>query len=215
MSVLTYKNVLLRISDLTDLVDVSAHRERLKRIIYRAAIDSRPAVAMLTKSMYPLQVINGLAEKPCDLIRLLRVHAPSSINDTGPRLGEAMEPTRLTKYGYDHDSAYIKPSGIRSGTIYIDYYAVPLVTVTDESGQECQELMIGQEQLDYCAYEGIRIILRDELARGKMNANVYMLFEEEAQNAFQSALSNTRQITIDQMEATAWMMRNAQFFNLK
>jgi hypothetical protein len=41
------------------------------------------------------------------------------------------------------------------------------------------------------------------------------LFEEEAANHFQVAIGDTRQLSIDDMESTAWMLRNAQFFNLR
>jgi len=215
MKILTYKNVLQRISDLTDLVDISTHQPRLKRLIYKAAIDSKAASALITKTGVPLQVINGLAEKPCDLIRLLRVHSSFSPTDTGARLGEPMEPTRLHKKGYDHDATYIKPISTRNGFITIDYYAIPFIDITDEDGNVCQELSISHEQLDYCAYEAISIILRDEWARNKINANVYLVFEEKATDCFYVAKGSMRNFTIDQMESTTWMLRNAQFFNTK
>jgi len=89
------------------------------------------------------------------------------------------------------------------------------IEVMDENGQSCQEIQVAPSQLDYCAYEVIRILARDELVRGKMRPDVYGLFEEEAANHFQVAIGDTRQLSIDDMESTAWMLRNAQFFNLR
>ena len=213
MKVLTYRNVLQRITDLADFIDVSSNLPRIKRLIYKCAIDSRAAISMITKTAVPVQITNGIGELPCDLLRLLRAYGD---NSHGARTGDAMESTRLKSFGrYDKTNTHIKPSWIREGTIYIDYYAVPTVEVTDENGQSCQEIQVAPSQLDYCAYEVIRILARDELVRGKMRPDVYGLFEEEAANHFQVAIGDTRQLSIDDMESTAWMLRNAQFFNLR
>ena len=172
---------------------------------------------MITKTVVPVKVTNGIGELPCDLIRLLRAYG--SDNDTGKsvvRTGEAMERNNLKQYGkYDKTNTHIKPSWLREGTIYVDYYAVPTVEIMDENGDSCQELQINPSQLDYCAYEVIRILARDELVRGKMRPDVYGLFEEEAQGHYQAAIGDTRQLSVDDMESAAWMLRNAQFFNLR
>ena len=168
---------------------------------------------MITKTVVPVKIVNGIGELPCDLIRLLRAYGDGS---GGPRTGNAMEPSRLKSFGrYDKTNTHIKPSWIREGTIYIDYLAVPTIEVTDEAGETCSELQIQPSQLDYCAYEVIRILARDELVRGKMRPDVYGLFEEEAMNHYQAAVGDPRQLSIDDMESTAWMLRNAQFFNLR
>lgn len=213
MKVLTYRNVLQRITDLADFIDVSANLPRIKRLIYKAAIDSRAAISMITKTAVPVTVTNGVGELPCDLLRLLRAYGSGSGEY---RSGHTMEPARLKRSGrYDKTNTHIKPSWLREGTIYIDYYAVPTIEITDENGETCQEIQIQPSQLDYCAYEVIRILARDELVRGKMRPDVYGLFEEEAMNHYQVAVGDPRQITIDEMESAAWMMRNAQFFNLR
>lgn len=168
---------------------------------------------MITKTAVQVNVTNGIGELPCDLIRLLRAYGG---NSGGARTGETMEPTRLKSFGrYDKTNTHIKPSWIREGAIYIDYLAVPTVEITDENGETCQEIQIQPSQLDYCAYEVIRILARDELVRGKMRPDVYGLFEEEAMNHFQVAVGDPRQLSIDDMESAAWMNRNAQFFNLR
>lgn len=167
---------------------------------------------MITKAAVPVRVTNGIGELPCDLLRLLRAYGGNS----NSRTGDTMEPTRLKSSGrYDKTNTHIKPSWLREGTIFIDYYAVPTVEVTDENGEVCQEIQVAPSQLDYCAYEVIRILARDELVRGKMRGDVYGLFEEEAANHYQVAIGDTRQLSIDDMESAAWMMRNAQFFNLR
>ena len=196
------------------MVDVSAHLPRLKRIIYKAAIDSKAASTLIPKSAV-LPVINGLAEKPCDLIRLLRVHAGNSITDDGIRTGEPVEVLHLRKKGYDHNSQYIKHSNIRNGNIRIDYYAIPFIETEDENGNTCQELLISHEQMDYCAYLAISIILRDEWARQKISGQVYQEFSEHASWAYNAALGSARNFSIDQLESAAWMLRNGQFFNTK
>jgi hypothetical protein len=91
---------------------------------------------MITKAAVPVQVTNGIGELPCDLLRLLRAYGG---NSSGARTGDAMEPTRLKSFGrYDKTNTHIKPSWLREGTIFIDYYAIPTVEVTDENGQSCQ-----------------------------------------------------------------------------
>jgi hypothetical protein len=212
---------LQRITDLAAFVDVSANLPRIKRLIYKAAIDSRPAIALITKAGVPVEISNGIGELPCDLIRLLRAYGNPNPNNTVPhkkayRTGESMEPTRLNQYGkYDKTNTHIKPSWIREGRIHIDYYALPTVTVMDDAGNECQEIQVSPSQLDYCAYECIRILARDELITGKLRPDVYALFEEEAASQYLVAVGDPRQLSIDDMESMAWMARNAQFFNLK
>lgn len=213
-----------RITDLAGFIDVSSNLPRIKRLIYKAAIDSRSAVSLITKTAIPVEVYNGIGELPCDLLRLLRAYGNgvqnsphnSVPNRKGYRTGELMESTRLNQFGkYDKTNTHIKPSWIREGVIYIDYYAVPTVNITDESGNTIQEVQINPSQLDYCAYEVIRILVRDEMVQGKMHGNVYQLFDEEATNHFHVAIGDTKQLSIDDMESAAWMMRNGQFFNLK
>jgi hypothetical protein len=217
MKVLTYRNVLQRITDLADFIDVSANLPRIKRLIYKAAIDSRAAVSMITKTVVPVEIKNGIGELPCDLLRLLRAYGSETDNGKDMyRTGRPMEKNNLRQYGkYDKTNTHIKPSWLREGTIYIDYYAVPTIEVTDENGDKCQEIQIAPSQLDYCAYEVIRILARDELVRGKIHGNVYQLFEEEAAAHYQVAVGDPRQLSIDDMESAAWMMRNGQFFNLR
>jgi hypothetical protein len=200
---------------------VSSNLPRIKRLIYKAAIDSRGAVSFITKTAIPVTVTNGIGELPCDLIRLLRAYGAPSANSTIPnrkgyRTGELMEPTRLNQHGkYDKTNTHIKPSWVREGTIYVDYYAVPTVNITDESGNTIQEVQINPEQMDYCAYEVIRILVRDEMVQGKMRGDVYQMFDEEATNHFHVAVGSAKQLSIDDMESAAWMMRNGQFFNSK
>lgn len=196
---------------------MSANLPRIKRLIYKAAIDSRAAISMITKTVVPVEVKNGIGELPCDLLRLLRVYGND--NDTNKhqyRTGRPMERHNLRQFGrYDKTNTHIKPSWLREGTVYIDYYAIPTIEVIDDNGDSCQEIQINPSQLDYCAYEVIRILARDELIRGKIHGNVYSLFEEEAANHYHVAVGDPRQLTIDDMESAAWMMRNAQFFNLR
>lgn len=212
MAVYTYKNVLQRIADLTSLVDISSHEERLKRLIYKAAIDSFSAVNLITKNNTVIEVIEGLAEKPCDLLRLLRVYAVNGVpqHESDYRLGTHMEPTRLQKgWTYDHNARYIKPSWVRNGHVAISYYAIP--TVELEDGEEA--VMISYEQLDYCAYKAASILMRDEAGKGTINYNIYLEFKDEAEGQMHVALSSMRKVSIDQMESQSWFMRNAQFFN--
>jgi hypothetical protein len=192
---------------------VSANLPRIKRLIYKSAIDSRAAISMITKSCIPVDIVNGIGELPCDMLRLLRAYGN---NMSQFRTGNSMEKNHLGHKGkYDKTNTHIKPSWIREGTIFIDYYAVPTVEVMQEDGTTCQEIQISPSQLDFCAYEVIRILARDELVRGKMNGNVYALFEEEASAHYQVAIGDPRQLSIDDMESAAWMMRNAQFYNLR
>lgn len=216
MRTLTYHNVLQRIDDITDLIDTSSMLPRLKRLIYKAALESMAAQSLITKHKV-LDVIDGLAEKPCDLIRLLRVH-PYKSNGNGRTVANedfrnrtSYEPTRLDRrVGTDHDSRYIKPSWVRNGKILISYYAVPMI---EYEGKE--ELAISMDQLDYCAYEAVRIVLRDEVGRGNVAMAMYQLFEDEAGRKFNVAVGNANQLSIDDIESMAWFNRNAQFFNLR
>ena len=222
MATYTYREVLQRIDDITDLIDSSAMEQRLKRLIYKAAIDSMSAQSLITKTNVIVKVVEGLAEKPCDLLRLLRVlpvnnnqptHDPN--HKDGYRNRTQMEPTRLSKgVGYDHDSKYIKPSWVRNGYVSLAYYAVP-TTKFVEDGEEYEEVMISYDQLDYCAYEAIRIVLLDEVGRGNINMAMYQIYEQEAGYKFNVAVGNARQLSIDDMESMAWFNRNAQFFNLR
>jgi len=173
---------------------------------------------MITKTAVPVQVTNGIGELPCDLLRLLRAYGQDTSianSKNNYRTGETMEPTRLSRFGkYDKTQTHIKPSWLREGTIYIDYYAVPTVTILQDDGSYCEEIQIAPSQLDYCAYEVIRILARDLLVQGKIRGDVYSLFEEEAMNHYQVAVGDPRQLSIDDMESAAWMLRNAQFYNL-
>jgi hypothetical protein len=222
MQTYTYREVLQRISDLTDLVDVSSMEQKLKRLIYKAAIDSMNANILLTKANVTLEVVDGLAEKPCDLIRLLRVHPVSGtmigidgLGRNGLRNRTPMEPTRLQKVqGYDHNGKYIKPSWVRNGYINISYYAVPTMTEVVD-GVEVEEIAISYDQLDYCAYEAIRLVLRDEAARGNVPYQIYQEFNQESEFKFNVAVGNSWQLSIDDMESMAWFSRNSQFFNLR
>lgn len=215
MQTYTYREVLQRISDLTDLVDVSAMEQKLKRLIYKAAIDSMSANTLLTKSNVVVPVVEGLAEKPCDLIRLLRVIPASSYHNDDRRRRTPSEPTHLHKsMGYDHDGKYIKPSWVRNGHISLIYYAIPtMVQVID--GKEVEEICINYDQLDYCAYEAIRLVLRDEAARQRVPYQVYQEFNQESEFKFNVALGNSWQLSVDDMESMAWFNRNSQYFNLR
>ena len=223
MQTYTYKEVLQRIEDLTDLIDVSALEKKLKRLIYKAAIDSMSAQSLLTKTDV-IDVVEGLAKKPCDLLRLLRVKPynvksstiqDNTIGDRYYRNRTPMEPTRLGKStSYDHDSRYIKPSWVRNGQVIISYLAVPVIE-TEKDGKTIEEVAISYDQLDYCAYEAARIVLRDEAARGNIAYPIYQSFEQESDWKFNVATGNSFQFSIDDMESQAWFGRNAQFYNLK
>lgn len=217
MKTYTYKNVLLRIKDITDLIDVDANEQRLRRLINKAAIESISVYNFITKHV-EVDVVNGIGELPCDLFRLLRAYPISNngVNDLNSRSQEQMEPTRLyQQYKYDKSDAFIKPDWIRTGKIGVSYYAVPTTEVLNSKGEPCQEIAIDFEQLDYCANEAARFLMRDEFARGKINGQVYQLFAQEAEERLIAAVNNTRKVSIDQMESALWMSRNAQFFNTK
>jgi len=215
MRAYSYRNVIQRISDIAgNLIDVSSNLPRIKRLIYQAAIQSVSAMTIPLKTGVAVEIMNGVGELPCDLIRLLRAY--DAMEGTGDRTLRPYDPRNL-KFGnkYQHDGMYIKPNWKRQGKVYIDYYAMPTITVTDESGNECQEISISSHQLDYCAYEVVRTLLREEFALGKINGQVYQLFDEEAQGHFHRAMGNVKMMSIDDFESLAWFSRNSQFFNLK
>ena len=202
------------------MIDVDTHKPRLKRLIRKAAIDSLAAISLIEKTNIPVKVKNGQGELPCDLLRLLRVVGSSA--DSGDLLNswhrdgrtrEVMEPTHLHTYrSYDHNSHYIKPTWVREGVIYIDYYAVPMVEIVDK-GKTYMDVGIHPDALDYCAYEAARIIMRDMAARGQVDFAIYQVFDEEAANKLHVAVGSINKISIDQVEEMAFLQRNAQFFN--
>lgn len=173
---------------------------------------------MVTKTDVPVAIKNGVGELPCDLIRLLRAYTGVTTTPESYDLyeGEQMTPRNLNTNGnYQHDGTFIRPSGVRTGTILIDYYAVPTIEYVDEGGQKCTEMAIRMDQLDYCAYEAARIMLRDLAARRLIDPSIYQVFNEEAENHFHVAVGNATMMSIDQLEKVHWMNRNAQFFNAK
>ena len=115
---------------------------------------------------------------------------------------------------YDKTETHIFPSNMRRGQMALFYYGIPVVEVKGDDGIVCQEIAINQRQLDYCAYEAARILLRDDFARGKINGQVYQLFAQEAEEKIAAVFSG-KGLSVDQLEALTWMNRNAQFFNTK
>lgn len=204
----SYKAVLSRIQDETDLVDVKANEQRLKRLIWKAAVDSYTGDSLMTKQDV-IDIKNGMGELPCDLIRLLRSReAGQSYTLPSKRWNPA-------ESAYDHhydnvaenNGQYIKP-GFRTGRLWIAYYAVPTITEGDETTPA-----IYNSQVDYCAFYAICKLLRDDWARGKINANVYATFESDRDGAYHAALSSYEHVSIDDIEYTMWLQRNAMFYS--
>lgn len=218
---MTYKHVLTRISDLTTVVDVEANKARLIRLIRHNAIVSMSVSSLIQKSAVPVQIENGIGELPCDLWRLLRANVPIRNNTykkgyyNGNRVRNAMEPNNLQVLNsYGHDGQYIKPSNMRSGTIYISYLAVPMIEVTDD-GNTFMDVAIHPDSLDYCAYESAHTVLLDMVARGEIDPYIEQKFEQRSGWAINVATGSTNKLSIDDVEGMAFMLRNAQFFNLR
>lgn len=183
--------------------------------------------SMITRAGEQIQIVNGLGELPCDLYRLLRAYPLTGNiygisgdvlgnNIYGTRTQSTMDVTKLNIAGkYDYSDQFIKPAWIRNGVIAIDYYAIPTVDIPQADGTSCKELIINVEQMEFCAYEAISILMRDEWIAGRVPETVYRTFEDRADGLYKKAKHSLRRISIDKVEAMAWLGRNGQFFNLK
>lgn len=176
MKYYTYKDVIAKIRDITRVIDIDAEAGRLERIIIQRAADRYPPSAYEVHWKI-VQVENGLAEVPCDSIRVLRVMT-----------------TKHEKIGYRQDGVYIKPSHPHHELV-IFYYALPKITVDG-----VEQVAILYDMIDYLAYEAIYCVILDGLQTGTINPNYYQIIERERDKAMYKLNASFRTVSIDAEE---------------
>lgn len=195
METVDYRAVLGFIQDQAgSFVDIDSEKGRLKRLIHKAALDIKSPAYLISKGV-EIEVHNGIAKMPCDLIRILRVQHPNGGKIDWNRQG---------------GNEAIKVA-ILSGTIHLYYMAIPLTTIHDEDGEE-QVIAILPEQIDYLGHYAISIYLREEWIAGRMPRDRFEYWDTilvpEARAKAKGGASLT---SIDEMERLLFIMRNGQF----
>lgn len=190
MKYYTSDDVIARMRDETDLVDVDTQLPRVRRLIMEAAIGSLTAESFKVEYSVDVPVNNGIAAAPCGMIRLLR----------------SFDGTTGKPVSVRNDTVVLKPADINVRSLRVVYYGLPTV---ERNGM--QEPAIMYAQIQYCALYVICKLLRDDYARGKIPSDVLARFEQERDLAYNKALTDTYRVSIDDMERNLWFMRNAQF----
>jgi hypothetical protein len=189
MQVFTYHHVLTVISDYTSLVDINSQLPRLKRLIEKAGMQIQP-IQQVTPLRQTLEVHNGIATLPCMAFRLLRVQ-----DESGRQIP------------YTHNPSQVRPQNLKEGRVQVIYYAYPFVE--DEEGTK--DLMLHEGQLDYCAWFAIVNVVRDEVAEGKLNPNIYEEYKENMTAAAIRARATSRSMSLDDIEHAIGLMRQAGY----
>jgi len=199
METVDYRSVLGFIKDQAgDIVDIDTNKGRLKRLIHKAALDIKSPVYLIT-TQADIDVQNGIARMPCDLIRILRITNLHNQHIGWNRQGgnEAVQ------------------VGILSGKIRVYYKAIPTKKIHDEDGEE-DVIAILPEQIDYLGHYAISIFMREEWVAGRMPRDRFEYWDSilvpEARAKAKGGASLT---SIDELEQMTYMMRNGQFIGRK
>lgn len=195
MQTVDYRAVLGFIKDQAgDLIDVNKDRERIKRLIHKCIVDVKSCVYLINR-IVDIEVVDGIATLPCDLIRILRI-----------------TDTKNNKIGWNRQSgnSAVKVN-MRIGTIRVYYRGIPTMVIHSESGQE-EVLAILPEQIDYAGHYAISILLREQWVRGLIPADKFQYWDTVLVPEARSKAKGMASLTsIDEMERMLWMQRNGQF----
>jgi hypothetical protein len=161
MQNIEWKTVIGVIQRKTKLIDVQAEKERIRSLIYQAALKSTSSEYLEWKDEV-VDVANGLAKLPCDLIRLLKAFDASGHTIKTHRKGE-----------------YIQ-APYKTGKLRIHYYAMPLV---EDSDGEMNPLLY-YEFMDWYVWFVIHTYMFDEWMQGNIPSDRWMYIENEYNNAF-------------------------------
>lgn len=184
----SWRAVKSRITDLTSLVDVESQEDRVKNLIFKKAIDSIDVKSLhLIEKDIPVE--NGMAELPCDLVRLLRVQE----TQTG-------HPIKVRQ-----DGAYLK-APFPSGTVRVRYYSLPY---------KDDEPIVHYDQIDYIAYYVICILMLEDVARKKIDPAIYAEFKDQRDIEYHKHKASVRTLSIEDFESAIWMMRNGLYRNIR
>lgn len=182
----TWKAVVSRIKDLTSLVDVETQQQRVKNLIFKKAVDSID-VKTLSLEDRLIDVKNGMAELPCDLVRLLRTQEPTTGQNIKVR----------------QDGSYLK-APYPSGQVRIHYYSLPY---------KDDEPIVHYDQIDYISYYVICVMMLDDVAMKKIDPAIYAEFKDMRDLEYHKHKASMRTISIEDMESSLWMMRNGLYLN--
>lgn len=172
------------------IIDVQAQKERIKSLIHQAALRTATSEWLEWREEV-LEVKNGLAQLPCDLIRLLKV-----LDAFGCNLHVDKDAT-----------AVIKPP-FKEGKVVIHYYAIPTKEV---DGEVVPSLVY--EYAHYYAWYCIHAILKEDWIMGKIASDRFGWIEQRMDQEYDAALGNTNLYSITDLEEQLWMMQNGGLFD--
>lgn len=190
MQLIDWKTVIGLIQRKTKLIDVEAEKERVKSLIFTAALKSSSSEWLVWKDEV-VDVKNGLAKLPCDLIRLLK-----AFNN----IGEVIPSRRNGEY---------LAAPYKEGKVRIHYYAIPLVE--GEDGEKLPLLLY--EFSDWYVWYVIHTFMFDEWMQGNIPSDRWAYIENEYQNAYDQAMGSIDLLSITDLEEQLYMMRNGIFFD--
>ena len=190
MQIINWKTIAGLIQRKTKLIDVEAEKERIKSLIHTAALKSSSSEWLVWKDEV-LEVKNGLAKLPCDLIRLLRAFDNTGIEIPGRRNGEYLA------------------APYKTGKIRVHYYAIPLVEGDD--GEMLPTLLY--EFSDWYVWYVIHTFMFDEWMEGKISADKWAYIEMQYDNAYDQAMGSIDLLSMTDMEEQLFMMRNGIFYD--
>jgi hypothetical protein len=193
---LDYRAVLGYIEDnFSDLLDVSANKARYKRLILRAQLTIITDNYLKLKRGVEVEVKNGIAMEPCDCVRFLRIYDQNDCEIYRNR-------------SYAEKSIQ---TSIREGIAYMDYYGIPLQTVSVDGRKE-QLPTVLDDHIEYLAHYVLCVELRTELLKGKIPMNYYQLMKQEKQGLRSKALGTAKSISIHEVEEALWALQNGHFY---
>lgn len=190
MQNIDWKTVIGVIQRKTKLIDVAAETERIKSLIYQAALKSTSSEYLEWRDEV-IDVKNGLAKLPCDLVRLLKAFSASGDVYSAQRKGE-----------------YIQ-APYKEGKIRIHYYAMPLQE--DEQGNKYPVLYY--EFMDWYVWSVIHTFMFDEWMEGKIPSDRWAYIENEFSNAYDQVMGSIDLMSITDMEQQLYMMRNGIYYD--
>jgi len=172
-------------------LDVEAEKERIRDLIHHKALKMAPAEWLEHKSCIELCVKNGIAQLPCDMIRLLRV-----VDYSGHILHSKMNAKSVIKAPY------------KEGKVFIDYYAIPMVKEDEE-----EIIALKYEYIDYYAWSVIESLLQEDYIEGKIPENRWRWIQQKADGHYDAAIGNVNLFSITDLEEKTWMIRNGGYLN--
>jgi len=190
MQIIDWKTVMGLIQRKTKLIDVEAEKERIKSLIHTAALKSSSSEWLVWREAV-VDVKNGLAKLPCDLIRLLKAFDNVGNIISGRRNGEYLS------------------APYKEGKIQIHYYAIPLVETPD--GEKLPMLLY--EFSDWYVWYVIHTFMFDEWMEGRIPSDRWSYIENEYINAYDQAMGSIDLLSITDLEEQLFMMRNGIFYD--